>query len=907
MRDWKAYVRARLAVPALRGLRDERIVEELAGQLEDLYRAQLARGVAEADAEELAAAHVRDWEDLARRIAAAERKNRQSAIAEWVENRTRLLETRGGLGTLAADLLRNVRYALRSVRREPGFWAVTVLILGLGIGATTAIFSVVDGVLLESLPYHEPDRLVYFEGGSFPMPRVADFIDNTTSYATLSGVWDDEMDWTGGERPLRLDAALVLPGYLGLFDARAEVGRLFLADDFQGAPNRAVLSWAAWQSLFGGDPGVVGRSLTLDGNPVQIVGVLGEDFTSPAGLSGDERDLFVALDPHWEPLQVSWWFVLEVYGRLGNSTKLAAAQSELDAVVERLAEVHPQLHRRRDGDLREVTVLPLQTFLTGGVRGALELLLGAVGLLLLIACANVANLLLARGTERHQELAVRSAIGASRIRILSQLLTESMTVGLAGGVFGLVVAVVGVRAFEIWNPGGIPLIERVGVDGRVLAFALFASLLTGVLFGAAPALQGARLNVSAMLKEGGRGRAGPDRGRLRRFLVAVEIAMALMLLAGAALLFNSFLRLTAVRAGFDAGHLAGVELRLGDDRYDEQGRVQFVRRLLDRVEQIRGVQTAAVSHTVPFQHYGGSRPGWWQERFVNDEGVEIEQSSVVQPVTAGFFAAIGAELRGDDLGADCPNEVPIPVVLSQSLARRLFGDRDPVGRVFQGLQQQNGELQQLRVVGVTSGMRYWGLDQGDQAMLYAPWERVGASVPLTALNVRTDGDPAAILPALRDAIWELDPDMPLPNVFTVSGQMARSVTTPKFYTALLISFATVALVLAAGGIFGAMLYTVGRRRHELGVRAALGAGDGNLVVLILRQSAAVTFVGVVMGIGGALCATRVLRSMLFGVSATDTPTLIAVATLMGVVAIAASLVPAWRAARVDPLEAMHAE
>jgi len=335
--------------------------------------------------------------------------------------------------------------------------------------------------------------------------------------------------------------------------------------------------------------------------------------------------------------------------------------------------------------------------------------------------------------------------------------------------------------------------------------------------------------------------------------------------------------------------------------------VQFVRRLLGRVERIPGVRAAAVSHTVPFQHYGGSRPGWWQDRFVNDEGVEIEQSTVMQPVTPGFFAAIGADLRGDDVGADAPNLVPIPVVLSQSLAQRLFGDRDPVGRVFQGLQQQDGVLRQLRVVGVTSGMRYWGLDQGDQAMLYAPWERVGAGIPIAALNVRTDGDPAAILPALRDAIWELDPDMALPNVFTASGQMARSVTMPKFYTALLISFATVALVLAAGGIFAAMLYTVGRRRHEMGVRAALGADGGNLVLLILRQSAGVTVVGLAMGIGGALFATRVLRSMLFGISPTDTLTLIAVAATMGVVAIAASLVPAWRAAGVDPLEAMRAE
>jgi hypothetical protein len=871
MRDWKASVRARLALPALRGLRDERIVEELAGQLEDLYHTHLARGIPEAEAEQLAAAHVTDWDDLAHRIAAAERKNQPRAAAEWVEERTQALESRSGIGAVAAELVRNIRYALRSARREPGFWAVTVLILGLGIGATTAIFSVVDGVLLKSLPYHEPERLVYFDGGSFPMPRVGDFVEHTTSFASLTGVWDTEMDWTGGDRPLQLNGELALPGYLELFDARLAVGRQLLEEDFQGAPHRALLSWGAWQRLFGGDPGVVGRSLTLGGNPVQIVGVLDEGFSSPAGLRGREKDVFVALDPQWEELQVSWWFVIEVYGRLRDGVTLGAAQSELDAAIARLADVHPQLHRSRDGNLRAVTLLPLQMSLTGSVRGSLQLLLGAVGLLLLIACV-----------------------------------TESLIFALAGGLVGVVVAIGGVRAFEMWNPGGIPLIERVALDGRVLAFALAVSLLTGVLFGTAPALQGARLNVSAMLKEGGRAGEGHDRGRLRRTLVVVEIAMALVLLTGAGLLFHSFLRLTAVRPGFDAAHLAGVELRLGDDRYDEQARVQFVRRLLPRIERIPGVRAAAVSITVPFQYYGGRRLGWWQERYVNDEGVEIEQATTIHPVSPGFFATIGADLRGDDLNSSAPDEFPIPVVLSQSLAHRLFGDRDPIGRVFRGLQQQGG-LQQLRVVGVVSGLHHWGLDQGDQTMLYVSWERWGADGAMNALAVRTAGDPAAILPAVREAIWELDPDMALPNIFTVSQRMAQSVATPKFYSALLIAFAAVALLLAAGGIYGAMLYTVGRRRRELAVRAALGADGRRLLRLILWQSARVTAVGLAIGIGGALAATRALRSMLFGVSATDATTLAAVAVLMGTVALGASLVPAWRAARADPVEAMRAE
>jgi putative ABC transport system permease protein len=906
MRDWKAYVRARLALPALRGFRDERIVEELAGQLEDLCREHLARGLPEAEAEERAIADVTDWRALASGVAAAERGNLEPVAGVWVEESASRLARRGGIGVALADLIRNVRLTVRSARREPGFWIVTVAILALGIGATTAIFSVVDGVLLKSLPYRAPDRLVSFDGGSFQVPRYRDFVENAASFTLLTGAWEKDIDWTGGDRPLQLDGSLVVPGYLRLFEAQAGLGRLLLADDFTGTPHRAVLSWPAWQRLFGGDSSVVGRSLTLDGSPVEIVGVLGEGFTSPAGLAGRERDVFVATDPRWGPLQDPDLYVLDVYGRLRDGVSPATAQADIDAVVTRLAAVHPELHRGRNGQPRKVTVVPLQTSVAGDVRGSLVLLLGAVALLLLIACANVANLLLARGTERYHELAIRSAMGAGRVRILAQLLTESLMLALVGGVVGVAIAIGGVRAFEAWNPGGIPLIERVAVDGRVLAFAVVVSVLTGVLFGAAPALQGFRLNVTAMLKEGGRAGKGPDRGRLRRTLVVVEVAMALVLLTGAGLLFNSFLRLTAVRPGFDAAHVAGVELRLGDERYDEQGRVQFVRRLLPRVRQIPGVRAAAVSITIPYQYYGNRRTGWGQRRYVNDEGVEIEQSTMIQPVTPGFFATIGAELHGEDLSPSAPGEVPIPVVLSQSLARRLFGDRNPMGRVFQGVERQ-GQLQQLRVVGVVSGLHHWGPDQGDASMLYVPWERLGGWLPFDALAVRTDGDPAAILPALRSAIWELDPDMALPDVFTVPERMARSVATPRFYTALLTGFALVALSLAAGGVYGAMLYTVGRRRHELGVRAALGADGPRLLRLILWQSARVTTVGLAIGVIGALLAARGLRGMLFGVSAADPATVIAVATLMGAVALGASLVPAWRAARADPVEAMRAE
>ncbi|MGE0355269.1 MAG: FtsX-like permease family protein, partial [Gemmatimonadales bacterium] len=438
-------------------------------------------------------------------------------------------------------------------------------------------------------------------------------------------------------------------------------------------------------------------------------------------------------------------------------------------------------------------------------------------------------------------------------------------------------------------------------------FTLGVTLMTGLLFGAAPAFQSLRLILNDVLKEGWRAGKGPDRGRLRRILVVGEIAMALILLAGAGLLFESFVNLRSVLPGFDASHLAGVELRMEGERYDTPARIQFVRQLLARVRAIPGVRQTAVSISVPFQFYGRGRTGWSTRRFVNDLGAEVDRFAMVQPVSPGFFSTIGADLVGDDVSPGANGETPIPVALSQSLARDLFGERNPLGRVFQWGRTDEDEPRQLRVAGVVKGLHHWGLDQGDESMLYVPWERMGADIPMTALAVRTDGDPAGVLPALRAAIWELDPDMALPDVFTVPERMGQSLAAPKFYAALLMTFAAVALLLAAGGIYGAMLYTVGRRRHEFGIRAALGADGGTLVRHVLWSSARITIVGLGLGLAGALLATRALRSMLFQVSAGDPVPLLGVAALMGAVAIGASVIPARRAARANPVDAMRAE
>ncbi len=904
MPDWKEFVRERFQVPELKGLRRERLIEEVAVQLADVEREALERGLSAEAAAAQAAGHITDWDEFSHRLTAAEYPNRLPASSRWFESTTLQLDYRGGPARILAEMIRTVGRTLRSIRFEPGFWAVTVGILALGIGATTTIFSVVNGVLLKKLPYDDPAEVITLQEPSFSMPRYQDYLEHLTSYEILTGRWDREVDWTGNDRTLQLGASLVLPGFLELFGATAETGRLFVEDDFHGAPHRAVLSYSAWVRHFGADPGVVGRTMFLDGQIAEVVGIVAAGFTSPDELVNQDQDLWLAMDPNWEEVQTPDIWMLELYGRLRDGVSPIAAQREIDEVILRLAEIHPDLHLNSEGELLSVTVQSLQTVLTGDVRGTLVILMGAVTLLLLIGCTNVANLFLARGTTRFHDVAVHAAMGAGRGQIVLQLLTESAVFAVAGGLLGCVLAMVGVRTFTLLYPGDIPLMEHVAVDLPVLIFTLGLSLLTGLLFGALPALRTARLDLAGLLREGVQGAAGPGRSRLRSVLVVAEIALALILLAGAGLLFNSYIRLTAVEPGFDVHRLAGIELNLGSERFDSAHRQEFVNRLLSRIESLPGVEQAAVSMTIPFQSFGEGRSGWRSGALQNDAGREILESILTQPVTDGYFTALGARLTGEAFTPENRDTDPLPVVLSKPLADMIYPDGDALNRTCRGL-NQGEDAQDLRIVGVVSGLHHWGLDQGDEPVLYVPWERTATWLPFAALVVRTRNDPEALLPLLRDVVWDLDPEMVLSNIFTLTDRLSESLVSPRFYSALLLAFASVALLLAAGGIYGSMLYTVRQRHREIGIRTALGADRSRLVRLIVTASARITALGLVVGLAGAFFLTRLLQSMLFGVSGNDPVTFAVVAVIMGAVAIGASLIPAWRAAATDPVEVLR--
>jgi predicted permease len=679
-------------------------------------------------------------------------------------------------------------------------------------------------------------------------------------------------------------------------------------NDYTGPPTRAVLGYGAWQRLFGGDPGIIGRTLIINGMSREVIGILDRSFTSPQGFSNREVEVWLAMDPLWELFNTPDRLVLTVFGRVRPELSISEAQDELNLKIEELAMEKPSIHYSQEDGPQFVELSGLQVAMVGDTRTTLLMLLGAVSMLLLIAAANVANLFLARGVDRTTEVGIRTAMGAGQRRIVSQLLTESTVMSLSGGLLGVLLAFIGVRAFEILNPGNIPLIERISVDWRVLLFAGGVSLFTGLLFGSVPALQAARLDISSLMRDGLRGGKDRDRAQLRNTLVTTEIALALILLTGAGLLFNSFLRLQSVDPGFEPAGLVGVELNINGPRYSEDVKKEFVRRIDERLESIPGIEGVATAITVPFQSWGGIRTGWlrWNWETPDREGLEL--FTMVHPATADYFSLLGADLRGRSFQPEDLTALPLPVVISQSFAERIIPDEDALGQIIyvHGVSELEDPLP-LRIVGIVSGLHAWGLDQGSELTVYMPWELYGPSNSIASLLVKTSGESGSVIEGIREVIWAEDPDMPLPNIFSLEGRITESLTVPRFYSTLLVTFAVVALLLAAGGIYGSMLYSIGRRRQELSIRTALGADRARLIWLVLKRSGSITATGVIIGATGAWLSTNILESMVFGISTTDPVTFMAVAFFMTAVALAASLLPAWKAATADPMEALRKE
>jgi putative ABC transport system permease protein len=812
------------------------------------------------------------------------------------------------------SVLQDLRYAARVLRRAPLFSAVVALVLAMGIGANTAIFSLVHAVLLRPLPYPDPERLVVVreeqkDRGLFSDATAANFVDwrhQSGAFSSMAARRFATFNLTGGGEPERVVGAQVTDAYFTTLGVLPMLGRLFTAEDDQpGTPPVALLGQGLWMRRFGGDRAIVGRTIDLDGRAHTVIGVL------PAGadLPGGAEDLWVPLALGPQDLEATGTHRLAVIARLGPNVGLEQARSEMTTIAQRLENVRPQSNKAWT-----VNVAPLHETLVENARPTLIALLGAVGLVVLIVCANVASLLLARAARRQREIAVRAALGASRTRLLRQLLFESVLLAVVGGAAGLALGAWSVEALAPLVPASLPFRAGPPVDRWVLGFTLLLSLGTGVLFGLAPALHASRARLSDSLKEGTRsGGGGRAAERLRGALMISEMALALVLLIGAGLLLRSFVRLQSVALGFDTRNLLTLDMSLPASRYAESRQVVgFYREVLDRVAALPGVAAAAATSDLPV----ASR-GIGISVFV--EGAPpLEPSKVptalYRATSTDYLRSMGIRLlRGRPFDARDRDGGLRVAVINASMARLLWGQQDPTGRRFKVDENVNPQANTpLEVIGIASDIRHFGFGDEPQAEFYVPylqaqpgyWQFNNRSLTLA---LRTTGDPRALVGAVRSAIAAVDKDLPLYNVRTMDDVLERSLASRRASMELLALFAAAALLLASIGLYGVVSYSVSQRTHEFGVRMAMGARERDVLRLVLGRAARLAVLGLGLGFAAALALSRVLATLVFGITVTDPVTFGAVGLILLAVALLASYLPARRAARLSPVSALRYE
>jgi putative ABC transport system permease protein len=879
-------------------------------RLASLWRNLVDKGARERDLHREVRAYEEMLEDegIASGLSPAEAR-RRAAIeiggAEQVKEAVR--EVR--MGTLLETTWRDARFGLRTLARTPGFTVAAVLALALGIGATTAIYSVVDAVLLRPLPYRAPDRLaVLLHRGRNPV-APGNFLDwrrDARNFEAMGAAEFWQANLTGIDPPERVTGLRVTADLLPMLGVTPQIGRLFTPDeDGPGREHVVVLGHRLWQRRFGGDPAVLGRTVTLDGEAHTVVGVMPRGFEFPPFWArGAEL---------WAPLPLAdragnrTGQSLRAFGRLAPGASLAQARAEVAAITARLEQAYP-------GTNRDVRVRALDEIVVGDVRSALLVLLGAVGLVLLIACANVAHMLLARAAVRHREVALRVALGASRGRMIRQLLTESVVLASIGGAAGVVLAAGAVRAVVAFGPVDIPRLETVTVDLRVLVVAVLLSMLTGIAFGLVPAVQASRLDLTASLREGERGSTtGAGRNRLRRLLMASELALALVLLVGAGLMIRTFVALRGLDPGFRPDHVLSAVVSVTGSAAAEPGRrVAFYRDVLDRVRARPGVASAGAINHLPLAGDIWGFPFSVEGRPRSAPGEA--PSAAYRVVVPGYFATMRLPLvRGRDFTERDDGGAPGVVIVDEWMARQYWPGEDAIGRRLT-LDDLDKDPKWLTVVGVArdSARSDWSAPPENE--MYLPFlqtrsylESPRSQFTYLTLVVRTSAEPAALAPALRAAVWSADGHATVSEVQTMDDVVAGATASPRFYLLLLVTFATVALTLAAVGVYGVMSYSVARRRSEIGIRMALGARPADVIRLVLHESAAVAAVGTLAGLAAALALTHVMTSLLYGVGAADPLTFVSVSAVLALVALAATYVPARRAVRVDPLATLRSE
>jgi predicted permease len=804
------------------------------------------------------------------------------------------------------DILRqDLAYALRRLAHAPGFSLVAIATLALGIGANSAIFSVINAVLLRPLPFPEPERLVMVsqtwkgEPAVYSPQNFLDVAATAGAFESLAAMDGSGVTLTSGGAPARIEGAAVSAAFFDVLRSRPVLGRGFLAGENEPGRNKVVvLGHALWRQRFGADPALVGRTVHLSRDPHVVVGIAPPGFSFPEGT---ELWTPMKYDAVFRSHSRGAWY-LTVIGRLKDGVTPEGARGEVAAIADRLARVYPEHNEGVGG-----TVRPLHRALVGPSRTALLVLLGAVGLVLLIACVNVANLLLARMAARGSEMAVRTALGAGRARLVRQMLTESVVLAALGGIAGVLLAAASLGWLLALQPEGVPRLGEVRIDRPVLAFAAALSLLTGLLFGVFPALQASARPSAQALREGGRGLLAGASARLRSGLVVAQIALAVVLLAGAGLLVRSFDRLRRVDPGFRPEQALTFRLSLPDTAYAEESRrAAFFDDLLIRLQALPGVRSAGAVMGIPL---GGLSFTLSFEVEGRPPVPPAQQPSMqVRVASPGYFAAMGIPvLRGRGLEpGDVATSRPV-VVLSAAAVRRYFPGEDPLGKRLvigwrrpEGLPRAGGE-----VVGVVGDVREEGLDQEHQPEVYIPH----AQLPVGAMDVvlRTAVEPMTLLRPVQGVVGRLDPELPVARLQTLDAIVARSVSEPRFYTLLLAAFAAMAVSLAALGIFGVMSYAVTQRSREIGVRVALGAHPRDVMGMVLGHALRLTVAGVAGGLLAALACSKVIASLLFELSPTDPPTLAGVGLALTAVALLASYLPARRATKVDPLTALRSE
>jgi putative ABC transport system permease protein len=859
----------------------------------------------------------------------AELRSREALLAGWdrLDWRNKLDLLRRSVGSLwdalclqprrlEDEMFQDLRYGARMLLRQPAFTLAAIIALALGVGANTAVFSVVNAVLLRPLPYQNSDRMALIWGNflTFSMEQLrakaaeyVDYRDQTRSFETVAAFSTDDFNFTGGQQPDRIAGASVTANLFPMLGARAAQGRLISPEENQtGRDNVVVVSHQFWQKRMGAEANVIGRGVILDDRNYTVIGVMPADFEfpHPSFNFAEPVEFWIPLAFTTEQLaQRQRPYYLNVIGLLKSNVTIEQARGEMASLGQRFEREHKSYRGPKNSDMGwRITVIPLQEQIVGASRRALLVLFAAVGLVLLIACANAANLLLMRATIRQKEMAIRSAMGAHRLRLIRQLLTESLLISALAGAGGLILAFWGVKALVALGPDNLPRLQEINVDGRVLLFTLAVSVMTGLIFGLAPALQASKPDLQQTLKEGG---AAATRGRhwLRNLLVVGEMAIAMTLLVGAGLMLNSFLRLQRVNPVVNADKLLSVEINLPETRYSNAAQAAaFFQELIRRVESLPGVESASLSTLQPLSGVETNDPFSIEGRPLDFNNAPV---AGWQLVTTNHFRTLGIPfVAGRDFTERDIAEGSGEAIINETMARRYFPNENPIGkRLTLGLPRPDNPW--LTIVGIVKDIPHRSLESKAEPDWYLSYPRQPRRYRY--LLARASSDRLSLASAVRGQISAIDKDQPVTAIRTISEVIASTTAPRRFNTLLLAIFAAVALALAATGIYSVISYSVTQRTQEVGIRMALGAQTGDVIRLILKQGLTLTLIGVAAGVLGALAAARVMSGLLYGVTATDPATFVAISLLLAAVALLACYLPARRAARVEPIAALRRE